>query len=459
MDVLSVLVMVAANVLAPCQLPGIAEAAQCAVVDVPENPAKPDGRRLGISVGVLPAHGQALPDPILILMGGPGEEAIGAAADFAKLLAPLRRDRDLLFIDQRGTGKSHRLGCDIYAGQSAQAIFRDVFPQATIEKCAIELSRGADLTQYSYAHFARDLEHIRRLLGYAPMNLFAGSYGTRAAQVFIKTHPDSVRTVFMWSIVPIDVAIPLPMSKAAQSAMDKVLAACETQPECRTAFPNVRDELVQVMQRLDAGKVVVSIPGQVEQVTLNRGRIAERLRSMMYRADGADAIPYAIHRAYLGDYRSITNDLLENARSISSALSFGLFFSIGCNEDIPFIVESEIAAATAGTYIGDYRVRQQQAACAKWPKASLPAGYRDPVHSSVPALFVSGDTDPASPLWFTEHASKGFTNRAEVVLNARGHTEWRDCVADIYRRFVSAGSVTNLVTSTCKSEPRRPFKT
>jgi hypothetical protein len=88
----------------------------------------------------------------------------------------------------------------------------------------------------------------------------------------------------------------------------------------------------------------------------------------------------------------------------------------------------------------------------------LPSDYRDPVRSSVPALFVSGDSDPASPLWFTEHAAQGFPNRAEVVLANRGHTEYLDCAMQIYRDFVTTGSVAELDTSVCKPEPRRPFQ-
>lgn len=448
------------DLLSSCQLPGIAETARCGVVEVPENPLRPEGRKLGISVAVLPAtQGRALPDPILILMGGPGEDAISAAADFAGILAAARRERDVLLIDQRGTGRSARLGCDIYAGVDTGTLFRDVFPPEPIERCAKELSKSADLTQYSYAHFSKDLEYIRKLLGYGPLNLSAGSYGTRAAQVFIKTYPESVRTVFLHSIVPIDVAIPLPMAKVAQAAMDRLLEDCQAQPACHAAFPNVREELREVLRRLDAGEVHVTVPGTATPVQLSRGRVAERLRSMMYQAEGARKVPFVIHQAYRGDYRPIVDDILANARAITSAASFGLFFSIGCSEDVPFILEADIAPATQGTYVGAYRVRQQQAACARWPKASLPTGYRQPVRSTVPALFVSGDTDPAISVSYTEHAAKGFPNRAEVVLKNRGHTEWPDCVADIYQRFVSAGSAAKLDTSACKPEPRPPFRT
>lgn len=451
---------VRADVLSTCQLPGLEEPAKCGVVQVLENRAKPDGRKLDIAVAVVPARGgKTLPDPILLLMGGPGEESMSEAAFYAGWLEPLRQDRDILLIDQRGTGKSHPLSCDLYAGIEPAVLLRDVFPVASVERCARELSKDADLTQYSYEHFAGDIEHVRRQLGYGPMNLFAGSYGTRAAQVFIKTHASSVRTAMLVSVVPLNASIPLPMAKAAQAAMDRVLKDCEAQPACHAAFPNVRNELSEMLHRLKTKEVRVSVPGQAMPVRLHRGRAAERLRSMMYRAEGAAQIPQIVHKAYLGDYQPIADDIVSNARSIGSAISFGLFFSIVCNEDTRFIEEADIPAATAGTYLGDYRVRQQQAACARWPEAELRRGYRDPVRTSVPALFVSGDTDPASPLWFTESTAKGFTNRAEVVLTSRGHTEYVDCLAKIYKDFVAAGSAAKLDTSACKPEPRAPFQT
>ena len=113
---------------------------------------------------------------------------------------------------------------------------------------------------------------------------------------------------------------------------------------------------------------------------------------------------------------------------------------------------------TEGTFLGDYRVRQQQAACRQWPKASLPEGYREPVRSSVPTVFASGDTDGGTPLWFMEHAAKGFSHRVEVVLRGQGHTEWNDCIAQIYQQVVVSGSVDGRGISTCPLLARPPFR-
>lgn len=166
-----------------------------------------------------------------------------------------------------------------------------------------------------------------------------------------------------------------------------------------------------------------------------------------------------IHRAYMGDFGPFVEGVLSNARGADAGLSFGLFFSITCNDDVAFMREEEIVRETQGTFLGDYRARQQQAACKQWPKVSYPADYRTPVHSAVPTLFVSGDLDGASPLWMTEHAAPGFSNRLEVILRGKGHTEVTDCIPELYEQFVRSGDTHGLDASACKPVPRPPFKT
>jgi pimeloyl-ACP methyl ester carboxylesterase len=441
-----------------CKLSGVPQPARCGVLEVPENPNRPAGRQLRISVAVISATGgQPRPDPIAVLMGGPGEDAIGSAEIYAGKFAPLRQDRDILLVDQRGTGRSAALDCGLFSPQRPAASLRDLFPLTAIERCERRLRAQADLTQYTYDRFANDLEQVRRALGYGPLNLFAGSYGTRAAQVYVRMYPESVRTVYMGSIVPIDVPGPLPFAKTEQAALETMFDACAADFACNSAFPRLRDEFRQVSARLSSGSLRVAVQGHSGSVHLYRGRVAEWFRSKLYRPESSTALPWMIHRAYLGDWSAISDGILSDTRD-DSDFSFGLFFSITCSEDIPFIREDEVAAQTEGTFLGDYRVRQQQAACRQWPKASLPEGYREPVQSSIPAVFASGDTDGGTPLWFMEHTAKGFSHRLEVVLRGQGHTEWNECIAKIYQKVVISGSVGDGGTSTCALVARPPFR-
>lgn len=320
------------------------------------------------------------------------------------------------------------------------------------------LGQQVDLKQFNYIRSADDLEQLRRALGYQKLNLFALSYGTRAAQVFVRAHPDSVRTIYLGSVVPIDVTIPLPFNKAVAPALERTFAACESDKGCNAAFPHFRREFHQVLARLGAEEVKVPVPGRKEPAPIAKGRVAEWIRSVLYRPSSATGLPLAIHRAARGNWSDIVDGILAQERNANAELSFGLFFSITCSGDVAFIRDSDIAALTDDAFLGDWRVRQQQAACRRWPTAAMPDHYRDPVTSPVPTLFVSGDSDPATPLWFTEHAARGFANRAEIVLKNRGHTEWNACAAAAYERLVSTGMTEGLSAAACRDDPRPPFK-
>lgn len=449
-----------AATLSPCTLPELAEPAHCGEIELPENPDRPSGRQLKIAVAVVPAtSGRALPDPIVVLMGGPGEDAIGLAAHFARQFAVLRENRDLLLIDQRGTGRSNALRCDLYDPRAPAANLRDLFPAHAVKACAHALSQIADLTQYSYANFVRDLEQVRQALGYDKLNLFAGSYGTRAAQIFVRAFPDSVRTVFFWSVVPIDVVTPITMAKVSEAAFESTFDACTADPLCHAAFPNVSQEFDRIVTELESGTVLVSAAALAHKAPLGRGRVVEWLRAQVYRPPTAAALPWLIHRAHAGDWTPIVEGILAQVEGLDTAFGIGLFFSITCADDMAFASEGAILAASESTALGDYRVRQQQAACEHWPTASPLPDYRKPVRSAVPAMFASGDLDGASPLWFVERVAPGFPNRVEVVQHGQGHTEWNECLGRLYQRFVEHGGVQGIDPSSCKPMPRPRFKT
>jgi pimeloyl-ACP methyl ester carboxylesterase len=444
--------------LTPCRFADLTRAARCGALSVPENPDKPAGRQLSISVVVIPAaHAPALADPIVVLQGGPGEDTIGSAGFFAQRFAPLLDDRDLLLIDQRGTGKSGALPCTLYSAGDPGASLRDMFPVAAVKRCAQRLEARADLTQYTFDRFANDLEQVRRSLGYGALDLYSASYGTRAAQVYIRSFPGSVRTAYLGSSVPTNAANPLPFAKTAQTALEVLFNSCDAEAACRAAYPKLREEFRAVMLKLDSGSVSVSIPTRAGTATLYRGRVAEWMRSRLYRPKSATLLPWMIHRAYAGDWDPIVKALLSDARDADPAFSFGLFLSITCSEDVAFIREQDIAPETQGTFLGDYRVRQQQAACKEWPTRTLPKDYRAPVVAAVPTLFVSGQADGGTPLWYADRVAAGFSNHLQVIVKGQGHTEWSDCLAQLYQRMVRSGSVSGLSPS-CPEVPRPPFK-
>jgi pimeloyl-ACP methyl ester carboxylesterase len=444
---------------APCDLPDINRPARCGVLEVPENPDKPAGRKIGIHVAIVPASSDSpKPDPIVVLAGGPGESAIGDASYYVGRLSPLLADRDLVLVDQRGAGQSGGLQCGIFPPDLAAETLKDVFPPKAIGQCRQELEKKADLTRYTFPYFARDLEAVRRAAGYGPVNLFAGSYGTRAAQVFIRQYPKSVRTAFLGSPVPLDVATPITFARTAQAAFNTLFSECEADEECHAAFSHLRDDFAYMFERLDFYLVRVSIEGRTEPALLTRGRVIEWMRSKLYRPESSADLPWNIHQAALENWSPIVTALLERAGKGDADLSTGVFFSITCNEDIPFIAETEVEKQTADTYLGDYRLREQQTICRNWPKSAVLQGYRSPVKSDVPTLIVTGGRDGGTPRWFTDHVASGFSRSVLLVAQGQGHTEWSDCIAEHYGKLLETVSAEGLGGS-CPAVPRPKFKT
>jgi pimeloyl-ACP methyl ester carboxylesterase len=443
-----------------CTLPDLARRARCGILLVRENPDRPDSRAIKIHFAVLPAaSGTAQRDPIAILMGGPGESAIEAAAYYANWLSPVLNDRDLLLMDQRGVGSSAPLRCWLYSAANPSRSLRDLFPAALVAGCRRNLERRADLTRYTNEYVARDLEQLRRSLGYGELNLFAGSYGTRAAQVYMRAYPASVRTAYLGSVVPIDSGGPLHFARIEEAAIHRMLADCSKDAACNRAYPDLEAELRQAIERLESGKITARIAREATPLPLVRGRVAEWFRSKLYRPSSTADLPWLIHRAFGGDWTPIANGILENARGADRNLSLGVLFSITCNEDLPFVDEPRIMSETRGTILGDYRIRQQQGACRVWPKRRLPKGIHNPVRSNVPTLFVTGDHDGGTPLWFTDHVARGFTNKAIVIVRGQGHTEWNLCVAGVYARLLRTASTEGLTATACPAIPLPPFKT
>src|ERR1700684_3513863 len=180
------------------------------------------------------------------------------------------------------------------------------------------------------------------------------------------------------------------------------------------------------------------------------------MRSNLYRPTSAAVLPSMIHHAYAGDWNALAKDLLSDAHDADPAFSFGLFLSITCSEDVAFIREQDISPETQGTFLGDYRVRQQQAACKEWPARALPSDYRAPVESAVPTLFVSGAADGGTPLWYADHVAAGFSNRIQVIVKGQGHTEWSDCLAQLQQQLVRGGTASGLNAS-CPGVGWPPF--
>jgi pimeloyl-ACP methyl ester carboxylesterase len=455
-----------ADLLKPCQIEGTTERALCGTYEVWEDREARRGRRIGLNVVVLPAlEGAATAGTVSLLEGGPGAAATRDAAGFVEQ-KELRRHRDVLLVDQRGTGKSNPLNCDFYGPGShskpadPKLLAGELFPPAAVRQCRDELSKVADLRFYTTALAMDDLDEVRAWLGYGKLDLQGGSYGTLAAQIYMRRHPDSVRSVVLDGVAPPDEPIPLHHAAAGQRAIDLLFGECAADPACHAAFPNLAAELHAVIARADHG-ITVRIPdphtGAPVDVTADRGTIAEGLRFMMY-GSAARQVPLAVHRAYQGDLAQLVSLAIQRRSELDHLLSMGLNFSVTCAEDLPFIDDATAARETANTMLGDYRVRQQKAVCAVWPRGAIPADERELVHSDLPVLLISGERDPVTPPEFGQRVAKGLPNGLHVVAPHQGHGADGPCANQVVAAFVERASTKGLDTSCLTATPPLHFQ-
>lgn len=455
--------------LEPCRVPGehgIIDAL-CGFFGTWENRTTRTGRKIRLKVVVLPAHGaHRQPDPVFFLGGGPGEAVTGGAGETFDLQQALRadgQDRDFVFIDQRGTGEPDRLGCTLGANENdLQTYLGAMFPVAAVRACRAELERKYDLTRYTTDVAMDDLEDARAWLGYGRINLSGGSYGTRAAQVFLRRHPDSVRSMILSGVVPLDETAPLSHAAAGQRSLDLVLAWCAQDPACHASFPRLQVDLAAVLERLAAGPVEVEIEHPVThvgaKVKVSREIIADGIRWQLYTRRTGAALPRLLHAAAGGEFSPLAQATVRSRLGLIQGLALGLFFSVTCAEDIPFIAPEQIAARTAGSFLSDYRVREQMGACAVWPRADVPPRHQEAVHSNVPVLLVSGERDPVTPPAFAERVARSLANSLRVVVPYGAHDDETPCIEDLEKRFIEHGAVHGLDTSCLAKLERTPFE-
>lgn len=445
--------------LGPCVIGG-AEA-RCGSLVVPENRATRTGRTIGLNTVVLPASGQQrLPDPIFYLAGGPGQGATSLAT--TGLVDPALRDqRDLVFVDQRGTGESNPLACELPGSPAdPQGYVESVFQVAVMEKCRADLAPRADVRLYTTADAADDLDDIRAALGYERINLLGGSYGTRAALIYMRRHPARVRSAVLNGVAPPSLKNPLYHAREAQRALDALFDLCDSDPPCHAAFPRIREEFRAVVERLERepAAVPLTLPGAAPiTVRFSRYAFADAVRMMLYGEAGASNIPLAVHQAYLGNFSVIAQRAVNQRRS-NARLMHGMLLATTCAEDVARITDDEVRTLTAGTFLGADRVRQQKEVCAIWPRRDGQSEDGRPVQSDSPVLLLSGTLDPVTPAAWADEALRTLPNGRHLVVPG-AHGVAGPCISQIVRQFISAGSAKDLDTACTAGIRLPPFVT
>jgi pimeloyl-ACP methyl ester carboxylesterase len=415
--------------LGPC--PALADA-KCGVLEVEENRDAPSGRTIGLSILVIPSRSRTpAPDPVFLLAGGPGQGAAALAPMIAHKFDPILRDRDMVFVDVRGTGSSGPLACELEDPDDLAQLLGDTLDVSKLDACLAnydELYDGVDLTRYTTVEMADDLDEVRAALGYEQANLFGISYGTRLGQVWMRRHGEHVRSAVFDGVVPLDAVIALQMPTNNEAALERVLADCREDPECAAAFPGLERKLAAVLTDLETNRALEELDhprtGERVRVDVTRVGFIHALGGALYSAGLTSLVPLAIERAHAGDFGPVAALALRMSKT-SKTLSMGMHLSVMCAEDLAAYDEAAVAAATAELELFDGHVLGLlDEACARWPHAELGSGWREPLESDVPTLLLSGRYDPVTPPAFAERVAAPLTDARHVVVDAVSHGVW-----------------------------------
>jgi pimeloyl-ACP methyl ester carboxylesterase len=423
--------------LAPCHVRGLAEEILCGTHEVFEDRQGRQGRRLLIHVAVLPAsrrHHQ--PDPLFMMTGGPGQGARGLAPTAARYFRQVRRQRDIVLVDLRGTGASHALKCP--EPDDELASFDDLDAGDMVRRCAAALD--ADPRLYTHRESLADLDEVRAGLGYSSINLWGGSWGTRAALLYALRYPTRTRSVILDGAVSLTMEFPRSAAADAQAALDRVVADCRMDAGCGAAFPEAEAELDRFLSRFGTEPAPTTLrhprTNAPATVSLTRGLAMEILRGALYVPRDAATIMFLVRQANQGNLAPLVAQSMRIASFSTDDMALGATLSVLCSEDLPPVMHADFAADANGSTFGSAYADIWRRRCQAWPAGDGLDEGRDAV-SDVPALILSGGHDPVTPPLRGEQMSRHFPHHRHLVIpNASHNASFSGCVPDLIGAFI-----------------------
>jgi len=427
--------------------------ARCGTLSVPEDPANPAGRQISLAVAVIPAVSRnPQPDPLFLIAGGPGQSAIETyPAMVGMAFYDISQDRDLVLLDQRGTGKSNPMACEV----SEDEEISEEKAIAAYQACAQSVDAAPRL--YTTEIAVGDLDRVREALGYDKINLYGASYGTRMSLAYLRRHPDRVRSLILDAVVSPDFYIYANAAVDGAQALDKLFARCEADAACNAAFPELKSEFESLLAQLEQTPVDVEIPdpisGEPFSFQMTRSRFTNMIFTLLYMPELTALLPLNIHAAYQD---SNFAPMIAQASASDAGLYQGLLYAILCTEDVPQITPEQ-AAQGAATYFGDMLGVARQI-CEAWPQGQYPADQSAPVTSDAPVLLLSGEADPITPPRYAGAVAQTLPNSLHLIAPGLGHgIATRGCVPRLLSAFIETASVKDLDAACVQKIAPPPF--
>lgn len=425
-------------------------AARCGTLVRPENPAQPEGRQIELHVAVVPALAPSpAEDALTVIAGGPGGASTEFYASFSRAFERIRRSRDVMLVDQRGTGRSNPLDCAFEAVEGTDSDPQQV--RRITRECLDSLA--GDPRFYTTSLAVADLDAVRAALGYRQLDVYGASYGTRVALHYLRRYPAQTRTVMLDGVVPAQIPLTPEIAPDAQAALDQIFARCRADDACATAYPDLPARFAHVKERLERNPQTVQLadpltgaPGEVE-VTVEHLRAAIRLLS--YAPYSVSVIPLMIAQADAGNLAPLAAQAQMTVTSLAQALSYGMHNAVVCTEDVPFfddfLRDDVTTEAIADTYLGTGQLEMMRTMCDIWPRGFMDEDFKTPVESDAPVLVLSGEADPVTPPRNGERAigpdGRWLSNALHIIAPGQGHgIADKGCLPRLLGQFVDAAS-------------------
>lgn len=442
--------------LAPCPFPAddsILKHVRCGYLEVLENRARPEGRRLKLAVAILKSLSPIpSPDPLVVLSGGPGEPFVGRVPSLiaSGSMDVVRADRDIILYDQRGVAFSEPRFCpeltDAWAGPFDGPNDRRSHQRDVAARCGASMrSAGYDLSQYNSIVSAHDLQDLRRALGYKAWNLHGRSYGSRLALTAMRVAPEGIRSVVIDGPLPPNRSKWFNLPADFTDVLERVSAACAAQPECKAAFANVAQTFwrtLDALQRDPYTRQATAREGTARTVTVSPARFVNNVYAALERFQ--PGVPMLVHAMHARDetlLRPVVRALVQ-IREGRLPGSPGMTHTVNCFEEAP-LATAELLQETRKRYspvLTDEEVFGGPEGCdALHPYRARPQDLAA-VKSDIPTLIITGEFDIQTHRSGGPLVAKSLKNSQLVDVPGVAHIpSFRyDCTRTIMRDFHNA---------------------
>jgi pimeloyl-ACP methyl ester carboxylesterase len=382
----------------------------CGTMRAPEDRAKPGGRAVDIAYAVIRAtDAQPAPDALLYLDGGPGGATLERAADLYRgALGPVSGTRrDLVLLDQRGTGTSRP---ELTCTQANSGPVGIAGPAATpLGACRLSYEGlGVQLAAYNSDEMAADAAELMHALGYDAYDALGISYGTRVALTLIRDYPRHVRAVILDSTLPLEADLIGDLPSTLGGALDALVRDCAAQAPCAAAYPDLGGTLETLIASFDASPQTVTVRAPSGRVVTARisgdlllSLFNELLRNNPDHRDRIAGLPSLIARTAAGDLQPLAQ-AVEQVNGSGGSVALADYYAVMCQEAAPLTDPIRLTAGPRPVHPAIDRLLAAQSiavldACVGGPTSPPDAPDHQPVRATTPALILSGELDPVTP--------------------------------------------------------------